>query len=53
MCFVGFCILLYVDDNVLFSDTIEGLQKPLDKVYQWNLKWKIKFNAKNIQMFYM
>ncbi len=31
---------------VLLSDTEERLQKPLDKVYQWSLKWKIKFNAK-------
>ncbi len=33
------CILLYTDDIE------EGLQKLLDKVYQWSLKWKIKFNA--------
>ncbi len=40
------CILLYADDIVLLIDTEEGLQKLLDKVYQWSLKWKIKFNAK-------
>ncbi len=40
------CILLYADDFVLLTDTEEGLQKHLDKVYQWSLKLKIKFNAK-------
>ncbi len=40
------CILLHADDIVLLSDTEKGLQKHLDKVYQWSLKWKIKFNAK-------
>ncbi len=35
------CILLHADDIVLLSDTEEGLQKHLDKVYQWSLKWKI------------
>ncbi len=39
------CILLYADDIVLLSDTEEGLQKLLGKVYQWSLKRKIKFNA--------
>ncbi len=40
------CILHYADDIVLLSDTEEGLQNLLDKVYQWSLKWKIKFYAK-------
>ncbi len=42
------CIFLYADDIVLLSDTEEGLQKLLDKVYEWSSKWKIKFNAKKI-----
>ncbi len=29
----------------LLSETEEGLQKLLDKVYEWSKKWKIKFNA--------
>ncbi len=40
------CILLYAEDIVLLSDTEEGIQKHLVKVYQWSLKLKIKFNAK-------
>ncbi len=32
------CILLYADHIVLLSDTEEGLQTLLDKVYQWSLK---------------
>ncbi len=39
------CILLYANDIVLLSDTKERLQKRLDKVYQWSLKWRIKCNA--------
>ncbi len=39
------CILLYANDIVLLSDTEEGLEKLIDKVYEWSLKWKIKFNA--------
>ena len=39
------CILLYADDIVLLSENEEGLQKMLDKVYEWSKKWRIKFNA--------
>ncbi len=45
------CILLYADDIVLLSDTEEELRKRFDKVYQWSLKWKIKFNAKNLILY--
>ncbi len=44
---INVCILLYADDIVLLSETEEGLQKLLDKVYEWSKKWKIKFKLKN------
>ncbi len=47
------CILLYADDIELLSDTEEGLQKLLNKVYQWNLKWKIMFNAKKYNILHV
>ncbi len=47
------CILLYADDIVFLSDTEEGLQKLLDKVYQWSLKWKIKYNAKKLNILHV
>ncbi len=46
-------IHLYADGIVLRSDTEEGLQKRLDKVYQWSLKWKIKFNAKRSNILHL
>ncbi len=46
------CILLYADNIELLSHTEEASQTLLDKVYQWSLKWKIKFNAKNL-IFYI
>ncbi len=42
---INVCILLYADDIALLSETEEGLQKLLSKVYEWSRKWKIKFNA--------
>jgi len=30
------CILLYADDIVILSETEEGLQKMLDKIYEWS-----------------
>ncbi len=42
---INVCILLYADGIVLLSETEEGLQKLLDKVYEWSTKWKIKFNT--------
>ncbi len=50
---INVCILLYADDIVLLSETEEGLQKLLDKVYEWSRKWKIKFNAQKSNILYV
>ncbi len=42
---INVCILLYADDIVLLSETEEGIQKLLDKVYEWSKK-----NGKSILM---
>ncbi len=42
---INISILLYADDIVLISDSEIGLQRLLDKVYDWSLKWRIKFNV--------
>ena len=39
------CVLIYADDIVLMSDSEDGLQEMLDKVYNWSQKWMVKFNA--------
>ena len=39
-------ILLYADDIVLVSETADGLQSVLDKVDEWSVKWRVKFNNK-------
>ena len=40
------CILIYADDIVLISESEQGLQQMLQKVYDWSQKWMIKFNAR-------
>ncbi len=35
-------VLMYADDIVLLSETEEGLQKLLDKVYKWSRKMENK-----------
>ena len=37
-------LLLYADDIVLLSDSEEGLQNMLDKLYEWCSKWKMSLN---------
>lgn len=38
------CILLYADDIVLLSDNELNLQRMLDHMYNWCIKWRLKIN---------
>ena len=38
------CCLLYADDIVIFCNSEENLQKLLDRVHSWCLKWKMQLN---------
>ena len=37
-------LLMYADDMVIFSESVEGLQNMLNTLYTYTLKWKLKVN---------
>lgn len=41
---ISIYLLMFADDAVIFSETIEGLQLSLDNLYQYCKKWKLTFN---------
>ncbi len=43
---MGVSVLLYADDIILIGDSAEDLQRMLDTVYKWSVKFMIKFNAR-------
>ena len=43
-------LLMYADDVVLLSETPEGLQNSLDKLYQYSVKWKLTVNLKKTKV---
>ena len=38
-------VIMYADDLVLMSQTKEGLQKCLDRLYEYCQKWKLVVNT--------
>ena len=42
--------LMYADDLILISQTKEGLQKQLDKLNEYCLKWKLEVNSKKTKI---
>jgi hypothetical protein len=41
---ISLFLLLYADDTVLFSETVDGLQKMLHTLYTYSIKWNIDIN---------
>ena len=37
-------LIMYADDMVIFSESIEGLQAILDTLYNYTEKWKLSVN---------
>ena len=42
--------LFYTDDVVIFSETADGLQKEIDKLYQYCERWKLSLNTDKSQI---
>jgi len=38
-------LIMYAEDTVIFSETIEGLQHTLDSLEQYCSKWKLEVNV--------
>ena len=47
---VKFLLLLYADDVVIFSNTPEGLQSQIDKLFVYCQRWKLSLNTKKSQI---
>ena len=47
---VKFLLLLYADDVVIFSDTPEGLQSQINKLFVYCQRWKLSLNTKKSQI---
>lgn len=41
---MAFVILCFVDDTLLVSNTVEGMQEQLDRYYKFTRKWRIRIN---------
>jgi hypothetical protein len=37
-------LIMYADDMVIFSESVEGLQAMLDALYNYTEKWKLSVN---------
>ena len=47
---VKFLLLLYADDVVIISDTPEGLQSQINKLFVYCQRWKLSLNTKKSQI---
>jgi hypothetical protein len=43
-------LLLYADDTVIFSESVEGLQKMLDTLKSYSEHWKLEVNVSKTKM---
>ena len=47
---LGFFLLMYADDMVLFSESIEGLQSLLNELSHYCETWKLSNNVEKSQV---
>ena len=38
-------LLLYADDTIIYSETVDGLQKGLSRIKEYCERWKLKLNT--------
>ena len=48
--FIQIFVLLYADDTVIFSESLEGMQKNLDTFQEYCNLWKLSVNSSNTKV---
>ena len=44
---------MYADDIVVFSETAEGLQNGLNRMYQLSIMWKLSVNTQKSKVMFL